>query len=435
MTVNDRTRQRHDLVALADHLQRHREELLHAWHHSVETDPQITTVSSLARSQFIDHIPRILDAFDEQLRTHGIEDAAVAVREGAAEHGVHRWLHGYHYRETMREWGHLQLCLTAQVEEFALSRPDLDSRAMSLGRRLLTRLFFECMVESAAGHVHLAETEAASRLRDLEQVLADVRALETERAELWHEAAHDLRGNVSAVQLAATALARTGQPAMRPAAAKVVERTARSMTVLLDDLVALARLEAGREQRQISAFDAIATVREVCRTFEPLAAERGLFLKWSAPTLLPVDGDPVKVARIVQNLLLNALKYTERGGVHVTVTARRLGSVPSWRLSVEDTGVGIADRASPAIAKLLRAATREANAVSEPSGELGSKITPLPTALPATQATNSARGEGVGLTIVKRLCELLDATIELDTAHGRGTTFLITFPRQYPSAI
>lgn len=424
--------QRHDLVALADHLHDRREELLHAWHTSVETDPDITTVSTLARTQFIDHIPRILDAFEQQLRAHDTEEAAAAkVREGAAEHGIHRWLHGYHYRETMREWGHLQLCLSTEVETFALSRPDLDPRAMSLGRRLLTRLFFECMVESAAGHVHLAETEAASRLRDLEQVLADVRTLEKERAELWREAAHDLRGNVSAVHMAATALARGSVSTLRPSAAKAVERTARSLTVLLDDLVALARLEAGREHRQIIPFDVSAVVREACRTYESLAAERGLFLELSAPTLLPVDGDPVKVGRILQNLLLNALKYTERGGVRVMVRAHRVGSVPSWELCVEDTGVGMDDRASPAIAKLLRDATREANTVSEESGATDSKVRALPSASPNTHREISARGEGVGLTIVKRLCELLDATIEVDTAHGRGTTFRITFPRQY----
>ena len=435
--MHDRTFQCHDLVALADYLNQHREELLQAWHNSVDTDPGITTVSTLARGQFVDHIPRILDAFEQQLRASGTAEASVAaqVREGAAEHGIHRWLHGYHYRETMREWGHLQLCLSAQVEEFALSRPDLDARAMSLGRQLLTRLFSECMVESAAGHVHLAETEAASRLRDLEQVLADVRALEKERAELWREAAHDLRGNVSAVHLAATALARGAVPTIRPAAAKMVERTARSLTMLLDDLVALARLEAGREHRQISSFDAAATVREVCRNFDAVAAERGLFLKFSAPPLLPVDGDPVKVGRIVQNLLLNALKYTERGGVLVTVRAHRLGSVPSWEVCVEDTGVGMDDRASPAIAKLLRAATREAQAVSDEPGETDPKVRPLPSASPQTADANSARGEGVGLTIVKRLCELLDATIQVDTAHGRGTTFRITFPRQYPADI
>jgi len=436
--VHDRTLQRQGLVALADHLHQHREELLRAWHNSVETDPDITTVSTLARGQFIDHVPRILDAFEQQLRAHGADEPSIAaqVRESAAEHGIHRWLHGYHYRETMREWGHLQLCLSARVEEFALSRSDLDARAMSLGRQLLTRLFSECMVESAAGHVHLAETEAASRLRDLEQVLADVRALEKERAELWREAAHDLRGNVSAVQLAATALARGSLPTIRPTAAKVVERTARSLTVLLDDLIALARLEAGREHRHISTFDAAVRVREVCRSFDSVAAERGLFLKVSAPTPLQVDGDPVKVGRIIQNLLLNALKYTERGEVHVTVGANWMGSIPSWELCIEDTGIGMDDRASTAIAKLLRTATREAQAVSEEAGETEPKIRALPSASPQTKAgASSARGEGVGLTIVKRLCELLDATIEVDTAHGRGTTFRITFPRQYPAGI
>lgn len=231
--------------------------------------------------------------------------------------------------------------------------------------------------------------------------------------------------------MAATALARGGLPTLRPSAAKAVERTARSLTVLLDDLVALARLEAGREHRQIIPFDAPTTVRETCRIFESLAAERGLFLELSAPALLPVDGDPVKVGRILQNLLLNALKYTERGGVRVTVRAHRVGSVPSWELCVKDTGVGVDDRASPAIAKLLRDATREANTVNEASGATDSKVTALPTASPNTHRESSARGEGVGLTIVKRLCELLDATIEVDTAHGRGTTFRITFPQQY----
>ena len=260
-----------------------------------------------------------------------------------------------------------------------------------------------------------------------------MRALERERAELWREAAHDLRGNVNAVHVAAAVLARGALPAVRPTAAKVVERTARSLTVLLDDLIALARLEAGREQRQIQPMDVVETVREVCRRFEPVATERGLLLKVVGPPLLPADGDPVKVGRIVQNLILNALNYTERGGVCVTVRAQTVGEVPSWELRVEDTGIGIADRASPAIAKLLRTATREAKTLAKESGETQSKITPLPSASPDTLADQSARGEGVGLTIVKRLCELLDASIEFDTAHGLGTTFRITFPRQYPA--
>jgi signal transduction histidine kinase len=393
----------------------------------VEADPDITTVSTLARSQFIDHIPRILDAFERQLRESGSAQstADAHVRAGAAEHGLHRWLHGYHYRETMREWGHLQMCLSAEVEQFALATLDLDAQAMSFGRQLLTGLFFECMVESAAGHVRLAETEAASRLRDLEQVLSDVRSLEQQRSELWREAAHDLRGNVSAVQLAATALARSSPKTARPTAAKAVDRTARALTRLLDDLIALARLEAGREHRQILPLDAAAVVSEICQTYESVAAERGLFLKVTVPAMLPVEGDPVKIARIAQNVLANALKYTERGGVCVIVSAKQSEAVRNWELCIEDTGVGIDDRSSPAIAKLLRTVTQEA----EKHGEPDSKVTPLPSH--STRTAGAARGEGVGLTIVKRLCELLDATILIDTAPGRGTTFRITFPCQY----
>src|SRR5690348_5576090 len=220
--MSDRSFRHQDLVRLADHLHRHRDALLQAWHRAVETDPTITTAATLARGQFIDHIPRILDAFENQLRAHGAEQtsADAEVREGAAEHGEHRWLHGYHYRETMREWGHLQMCLGREIEQFALATPDLNAQAMSFARLLFMRLFVECTVESAAGHVRLEQAEAASRLRDLEQVLKDVRALEQERSELWHEAAHDLRGNVSAVQLAATALARGKGPGPRIGAAK-----------------------------------------------------------------------------------------------------------------------------------------------------------------------------------------------------------------------
>lgn len=187
------------LLELADHLHARREALLNDWREAVRADSEITTALTLARTQFIDHIPRILDAFERRLR--GAGEQTDEERKVAAEHGVDRWLHGYHYRETMREWGHLQTALANEVEAFSLAHADLDPMQLSTARRFLTELFVECMVESAAGHVRLQETEAASRLRDLEQLLANVQTLEQQRAELWHEAAHDLRGNVGAVQL------------------------------------------------------------------------------------------------------------------------------------------------------------------------------------------------------------------------------------------
>jgi signal transduction histidine kinase len=422
-----------DLNRLADHLTARRETLLQRWRASVAADAHISTDATMARAQFYDHIPRVLDALEQQLRAREatVQNAATDVqRRSAADHGIHRWLHGYHYTETMREWGHLQTCLAQEFETFALTSPRPDAVVMSTARQLLTQLFVECMVESAANHVHLQEIEAASRLRDLEQVLASVRAVEQQRAELWREAAHDLRGNISAVQLAATVLARESPSGIRAEATRAVEHTANALVALLDDLIALARLESGRERRRIAAFDAASVVRGVYEEMQPLAAERHLFLHLDAPASVPVQGDAVKVRRILQNLLQNALKYTAEGGVKVSVARGHSGKVESWELQVQDTGVGIAQRSSPAIAKVLRIATEEEAeevAATKPDGAMH-----LPTLASLSSDTPaSAFGEGVGLTIVKRLCELLDATMEVATGPGRGTTFRIVFPATF----
>lgn len=417
------------LARFADYLRAERKQILDDWRRTVEADPTITTVAALARAQFVDHIPQVLDALEQQLRARRSAErlhAAAEQRERAAEHGVHRWMHGYHHRETMREWGHLQLCLTDAVERFAFAQPGLDPVGLVRARRLLAEFFVECTVESASRHVTLQETEAATRLQDLEAVLENVRSLERERAELWREAAHDLRGNIGVVSVAASALGRGHHGSAPPEAVKLVQRGADSLTALLDDLISLARLEAGREHCDITTFDAGELVRDLCATMQPMATERRLFLKVESCPAILVTGDAVKTRRIAQNLLLNALKYTDRGGAQVSCQVVEAGHVPSFRLTVQDTGVGFADGAPTPLAEALNEATREARTLA------GQSRTPAPT-LPSRSFSKALpSGEGVGLAIVKRLCELLHATIELESEPGRGTTVRVTFPRDFP---
>src|SRR6476469_7871767 len=126
------------LAALASHLAQRREVILEAWREAVEQDPELTTASSVSRAQFNDHIPQVLDAFERELQVVG-PGARASVRaqerEGAAEHGLHRWQQGYDQRETMREWGHLHLCLLDAVERFGSLHPDLDTTVMHHARR------------------------------------------------------------------------------------------------------------------------------------------------------------------------------------------------------------------------------------------------------------------------------------------------------------
>jgi hypothetical protein len=154
----------------------------------------------------------------------------------------------------------------------------------------------------------------------------------------------------------------------------------------------------------------------------------------AASRLLPVSGDQAKVLRIAQNLLLNAFKATTHGGVRVTWEARD----EQWVLSVQDTGPGFTRGPAAPLERALKLATQEAREVEVEAGTADSPaVAPAPT-LPSQsehRSPQSLSGEGIGLSIVKRLCELLDASLELDTAPGAGTTFRVTFPRCYADPV
>jgi signal transduction histidine kinase len=273
-------------------------------------------------------------------------------------------------------------------------------------------------------------------LRELERVLEQLRTVERERTELWREAAHDLRGNVGAVKLAANALGHAVSTPELPAFVSLVRRSADSLDTLLNDLIELARLEAGREQRNVARFNARTEIAELCDSLQPLASNRRLFLKFDGPAVLLAEGDAVKVRRIAQNLILNALKYTESGGVLVSCVEVATGAAPRWALSVQDTGVGLDAGVVAPLAQALSAATKEAHAVAletakgQSARELATVAT-LPSGSSPKGTATEQPSEGVGLSIVKRLCELLDASIELESQPGRGTTFRVIFPRQY----
>ncbi len=426
--------------ALASHLHQQREAILASWRKAVDRDPTLTTGTSITRNQFNDHIPAVLDAFERRLRAENPAEKARAIeaeRESASEHGLHRWQQGYNLPEAMYEWGHLHLALLHEIDQYAAAHPALPDSAMPAARRALARLCSDGVCASATRYVHLQQTEAASRLSDLESALEQVQTLERERAEAWREASHDLRGTTHVIAIASDVLNRHGiSDSKFTQYSEILRVEVASLTQLVTDLMDQARLEAGHEQRKVTAFDAAAHLSEFCDSMRPAATERGLFLKASGPASLPVQGDAVKVRRIVQNLVLNALKVTERGGVQVTWEEGTGDRQMQWILCVQDTGPGFRARSAAPLVRALQQATTEANAVEERAQEEhedSERVEPAPTQ--ASQTVSSSQpppsGEGIGLSIVKRLCELLDASIELETADGEGTTFRVTFPRSY----
>jgi signal transduction histidine kinase len=433
--------QREQLRRLADHLTQRRPVILRAWRQSIETDPELTTASSISRTQFYDHIPQLLDAFADLLCAEDSFDkkqAAAEQKKSAGEHGLHRWQQGYNQSQTMREWAHLHICLLDELEQYAVADPSTASGVVHFATRALARLCGDGVCESAARYARLQQVEAAGRLRDLEQALQQLRAGDQERAERWREAAHDLRATVHVVTTAAAVLNREGvaEPA-RVRMSETLQRGTTSLHALLGDLMDLARLEAGHEQRRLMSFDTAQMLKGLCDQMRPLAAERNLFLLTEGISPLPVEGDQVKVQRIAQNLVTNALNATSRGGVRVTWAERAVGGREQWMLCVQDTGPGLDAGTVAPLQRALKRATEEAQQVEEqaaPSDQRESEnLDPAPTLLSGSpqKSSRDLGGEGIGLSIVKRLCELLDASLELETSPGAGTTFRVIFPRHY----
>jgi len=427
------------LAELATYLAQERDTILRAWREAVDRDPEVSTASTISRAQFNDHIPEVLEAFESNLR--GVESGAnarAAEQQSAAEHGLHRWQQGYDQRETMREWGHLHLCVLGAVERFGSRRPDLDATVMHEARRMLVQLCNSGVCESAARFAWLQRAEAAGRVRELEQALEQLQTVERERAENWREAAHDLRGSVSAISSAAAIVGRDGvHEATRTQFSQSLRKSVSSLHHLLSDLMSLARLEAGHDLRSLAVFDVAQLMREFCDSMRPMATERALFLNCEGADSLIVESDAAKVRRIAQNLVLNALNATELGGVRVTWERGTGSGVSQWVLCIQDTGPGFSDESAPTLARALKEATDEAQEVevrAETAGDPSAQPTPPPTLASQSPARtkNAQHGEGIGLSIVKRLCEVLDASLELESDAGKGTTFRVTLPCGYP---
>jgi len=426
------------LAALSDLLAARRDAILLAWRKAARADPEQMTGRSLTIGQFLDHIPQILDAFEFMLRCHpgGAEARAADVdkKEDEVKHGLHRWQQGYRLKELMNECGHLQFCLFEELGSIAAAHPELEQATFVEAYRQLLHLINDTISESAVQYERMQQAEAASRVVDLMGALADVNEIERRRATLIHQAVHDLNNDVLGVSMAATQVSRTDMgDTDRVESGAFLQRATQGLTTMLGALMNLARLEAGQENREIAVFDAGVLITELCDANQPLAHERNLFLNAEGPTQLSVEGDADKVRRVAKNLLVNALKYTENGGVSVSWGEEK----ENWWLMVKDTGPGMLTESGTSMAAGLQEATASAKESDEKSAAIkgeASQVLPAPEET-ATRARPSKHqpGEGIGLSIVKRLCELLDASLEIASSAEAGTTFRVVFPRRYRS--
>jgi len=248
------------------------------------------------------------------------------------------------------------------------------------------------------------EQRVAERTQALSQALV-AEAAAKQSAELANAtktrfvaaASHDLLQPLNAARLFASALHESSQDTAVREIAGRIEGSMRAAEEVLDDMLDIARLESGAMRANPAAFDLDELLGELARQFGPVAAQRGLRLHVRR-TRAWVHCDRVLVRRLLQNLMSNALRYTQRGGVLVASRPRG-GQV---EVQVWDTGPGIAEQHRNVIFNEFRGLDR-----ASPWGE---------------------KGLGLGLSICDRIARLLDLQLQLRSRVGQGSVFSVRLP-------
>ena len=220
-------------------------------------------------------------------------------------------------------------------------------------------------------------------------------------ATMSHEIRTPLNGIVPMLDL----LSRAALPPDQRDMLNTASASSQQLLRIVDDILDYSKLEANRLELEITGFNLREVLDGVMQLMQRPADNKNLrlTLQLDPSVRLPVRGDPVRVRQVLSNLIGNAVKFTERGAV--TVSVRKLGETASQhllRFEVRDTGIGIDDEAQ---ARLFNSFT-QADA----------------------STTRLYGGTGLGLAICKRIVDLMGGRIGVVSAPGRGATFWFEVP-------
>lgn len=263
--------------------------------------------------------------------------------------------------------------------------------------------------------------EAANmQLNDLERLIAALQEKEREERRLREVAeqanaakshflaniSHEIRTPMTAILGFAELLRDTqADPVERAEWVETIRRNGDHLLAVINDLLDLSKIEAGRFDLELAPASVPDVVRDVVRLLSVRAASRGIALDHEVEGDLPrtpVRSDPVRIRQVLLNLVGNAVKFTDQGGVHVTVSAVPAGPRDiAFRIAVRDTGCGIEPEL---MARLFEPFTQS-----------------------DASYTRSHGGTGLGLSISQRLAGLLGGRIEVASEPGRGSVFTLAF--------
>ena len=227
------------------------------------------------------------------------------------------------------------------------------------------------------------------------------------REQLISTVSHDLRTPLNTISGYSDLIGQSGLNSEQSNYLKKILSSSDYVEKLVNDLLDFSKLEAGKIQLDKVPFLLSQLIEDTATDFEEMQSKKGvsLQLKVSEDLKTPIINDPFRIRQILSNLIGNAFKFTDEGHVEVSATVIEKNKSKWAKIEVEDTGIGIPSEKQEAIFQEF---------------------------IQAGESTEKKQiGYGLGLTISKKLAELLDGTLSLNSEVNKGSTFTVEIPVEF----
>ncbi len=269
---------------------------------------------------------------------------------------------------------------------------------------LVAALFSTARMSNRYGRWVAANVQLKGLSRDRRAALVSANAASRAKSQFLANMSHEIRTPMNGIVGMADLMERTPLNPEQRRYLGVMRSSSASLIGIIDDVLDLAKVEAGRLQIENVPFNFSETIQNAVQVFEGRAREKGLELIVRIDPRLPraISGDPTRLTQVVSNLVSNAIKFTELGVVSVTCSERTHGDQRKVRIDVRDTGIGISPEA---LKRVFSAFAQEDESITRRFG-----------------------GTGLGLTISHQLVELMGGSLDVISSPHQGSTFWFELP-------